>query len=104
MNDYYLKTTDLETLWNLLLELDLATTITNPDASTVNIPKGINLDIIGTIYKPTGHKVLDNNGYQIDEFKPLDGCHANIRGNLTLEQQAALPLIEAPATPYRVWA
>jgi hypothetical protein len=104
MNDYYVKTKDLETLWNLLLDLDLAITITNPDASTVNIPKGINLDIIGTIHKPTGQKFTDVNGFQMDEFQALEGFHANIRGNLTEEQQAALPLIEAPATPYRVWA
>jgi hypothetical protein len=35
---------------------------------------------------------------------PLDGFHANLRGELSAEQIAQLPLIEAPQAPYRVWA
>jgi len=104
MNDYYLKTTDEKTLWELLLNLDLAMTVNNPDNSTFNVPKGIALDIIGTIYKPTGNMTLDNNGFSFPEYHPIEGFHANIRGNLTEQQQAALPLISAPATPHRVWA
>ena len=104
MNDYYLKTTDATTLWNLLLEQGLAETVTDPEGSSHNVAKGIALDIIGTIYKPTGNMTLDNNGFSFPEYRPIEGFHANIRGNLTEEQQANLPLIDAPATPHRVWA
>ena len=104
MNDYYLKTTDLNTMWSLLLESGLATVYQNMDGVDTFMPNGIALDIIGTIYKPTGNMTVDNNGFSFPEYQPVEGFHANIRGNLTEEQQAALPLIEAPATPHRVWA
>jgi hypothetical protein len=35
---------------------------------------------------------------------PIDGWHVNIKADLTAEQEAALPLITAPTTPYRIWA
>jgi hypothetical protein len=104
MNDFYLKTTDLTTLWNLLLDQGLAETFIDSDGRPHNVAKGITLDIIGTIYKPTGNMITIEGGFQIMEQLPVDGFHANIRGELTEAQQAALPLIDAPATPYRVWA
>jgi hypothetical protein len=104
MNDYYLKTTDLETLWNLLLEADLAETITDPDGNSFKVPKNIALDIIGTIYKPTGNMITTDQGMTYPEQVAIDGFHANIRGVLTDEQQVALPLVSTPANPYRVWA
>ena len=103
MQDYYLKTTDIQTLWNLLLEQGLAETVTDPEGRPHNVAKGIALDIIGTIYKPTGNMVTSGD-LTFPEQLPVEGFHANIRGDLTSEQQAALPLISAPATPYRVWA
>ena len=105
MNDYYLKTTDEATLWQLLIEQGLAEEFTDDDNETRRMPKGINLDIIGQIYKLNPEvRITDPLGYQFHQMDPVDGFHANIRGSLTEEQQAALPLIPAPATPYRVWA
>jgi hypothetical protein len=103
MTDFYLKTNDLHELWDLLLAQDLAEMITSPDGSTDYVAKNIALDIIGTIFKPTGNMITSGD-LTFPEQLPIDGFHANIRGDLTLEQQAALPLISAPATPYRVWA
>jgi hypothetical protein len=103
MNDYYLKTTDESTLWDLLLNLDLADTHVGIDGAPIKFAKGIALDIIGTIYKPTGNMITVD-GLTFPEQVPVEGFHANIRGDLTAEQQAGLPLISAPATPYRVWA
>jgi len=60
------------------------------------------LDIIGTIFKPTGEVLLGEDG-EYTEMEPLDGYHANIRG-ITDEQAEQLPTIEAPTTPVRVWA
>jgi hypothetical protein len=103
MNDFYLKTNDLHELWDLLLAQDLAETVTDPEGGTQYIAKGIALDIIGTIFKPTGNMITSGE-LTFPEQLPVEGFHANIRGDLTSEQQAALPLISAPATPYRVWA
>jgi hypothetical protein len=104
MQDYYLKTTDLNTLWDLLFSAGLADSFTDADGQIVNIPKNISLDIIGTIYKPTGNMIEIDNGLLIEEQLPIDGFHVNIRGNLTEEQKQKLPLITPPRTPYRVWA
>jgi hypothetical protein len=64
---------------------------------------GVDLDVIGTIWKPTGETSLDEEGNLIQVSAPLEGYHANIRG-ITPEQAALLPTIDAPAKPYRMWA
>ena len=101
MQDYYLKTNNEKALWDCLVTLDLA--IWNEESKRF-YPKGINLDIIGTIYKSTGNEITTAQGYKFPETVAVPGFHANIRADLTEEQQAQLPLVAAPATPYRVWA
>ena len=64
---------------------------------------GYSIDIIGVIYKQTGETVLEE-GTIMPEISMIDGFHANLRGSFTESQKALLPLIEAPATPMRVWA
>ena len=61
------------------------------------------LDTIGTIYKPTGTMLTDEEGMEYPEMVALEGFHANSRG-ITAEQAAFLPTIDAPATPVRIWA
>lgn len=64
---------------------------------------GVDLDVIGTIWKPTGETTLDEEGNLIIVSAPLEGYHANIRG-ITAEQAAQLPTIAKPSSPVRVWA
>lgn len=67
---------------------------------------GIALDVIGPIPKPTG-KTLTVDGVQVPEMAPIPGFHANIVGELSETQLAALGdvlLPEPPAKPYRVFA
>ena len=65
---------------------------------------GVALDVIGTIYKPTGN-ILTVDGMEVPEMAPIPGYHANLRGDLSEEQRAALSglLIDPPAQPYRVF-
>jgi hypothetical protein len=63
---------------------------------------GVDLDIIGPIFKPTGEMLLGEDG-PYPEMEQLDGYHANIRG-ITPEQAELLPTIDAPANPVRKWA
>jgi hypothetical protein len=107
MQDYYLKFNNLEELWTTLLSLDLAQIFTDIDGKEHHVAKGINLDIIGTIHKPTGNMITIDSDTGIREFPemlPIEGFHANIRGDLTEEQEAQLPLISPPNNPVRVWA
>ena len=62
------------------------------------------LDIIGTMYRETGTMLTDGEGMEYPEMEALDGYHANLREELTDEQVALLPTIDAPTVPYRKWA
>lgn len=64
------------------------------------------LDIIGQISKPTGN-VQTVDGVEVPEMAPIDGFHANLRGDLSDEQLQVLAdirLEHTPTNPYRVWA
>lgn len=101
MQDYHLKTNTEYDLWNCLEQAGLV--VWHLESNQYR-PINIALDVIGTIYKETGQMMRTNEGFLVAETKAIDGFHANIRGVLTEEQLSQLPLIQAPATPFRVWA
>jgi hypothetical protein len=90
MNDYYLRAESEEALWAVLVEGGAATTyeVKNEDGEVVetrNSPApGYNIDIIGTIYKPTGNLIQQEGPegitIEVPEMEPLEGFHANMRG------------------------
>jgi hypothetical protein len=104
--DYYLKAESEEALWFSLISAGVAQEVTD-DGVTRKVPVGIALDVIGVIYKGTGNMIevnsSDMGAYTYEEQAPIEGFHANIRGELTPEQEALLPLIAAPSSPNRVW-
>jgi hypothetical protein len=54
------------------------------------------LDVVGTIYKPTGNMIDD-----MPEMTPLDGFHVNFIGTLPAEAAA---YVVTPTSPSRVFA
>jgi hypothetical protein len=75
----------------------------DPDISKhFQIAQGVDLDIIGTIFKPTGRMIQMVEG-ECPETAAIPGYHANIRG-ITEEQAALLPTIAKPSSPVRIWA
>jgi len=78
------------------------------------------LDIIGTMYTATGTMLTDGEGMEYAEMEAVDGYHANLRSqiktvrqddgiveqvsDITDEQVALLPTIDAPTVPHRKWA
>ncbi len=98
MKNYYLKFVDHADLEDTLVAAGLAETY-----QEVFTPR-VTLDVIGIIHKPTGKMLTTEDGLQYPEMLPIDGYHANLKAELTEEQEALLPLIPAPTTPYRVWA
>ena len=115
--DYYLKSTDEASLWEALesaglayKQYDLEDPLNVSTGELDWVPTGAfawvtktQLDIVGTIYVPTG-ETTEENGIIIPVTEALEGFHANLRDQLTEEQQSLLPLIDAPSTPTRVWA
>ena len=96
--NYYLKTTDEAALWTALEAANLAVKDGDPLEWRFT---GVALDIIGTIYKQTGAMLTDEEGMQYPEMVAVEGFHANLIDDEGIE---GLPTIDAPTTPYRVWA
>jgi hypothetical protein len=117
--NYHIKTTDEASLWEALESADLAFKEYDREDPLNKRTDGLDLewvptgaftwvakcqlDIIGTIQKPTG-ETAEVNGFTVPVMENIEGFHANLMANLTQEQKEMLPLIEAPATPVRVWA
>ena len=124
MTTYYLKATSEAALWEALEAASLAhkqydredplnvapddlgyeDTWDGPSGAYEWIADTPMLDIIGTMYSATGTMLTTDDGMEYPEMEALDGYHANLREELTDEQVAALPTVDAPATPYRKWA
>lgn len=98
MRNYYLKFVDHADLEDTLIAAGLAETY--QEAFTPRVT----LDVIGIIHKPTGNTLTTEDGLKYPETLPIDGYHANLKAELTEQQEDLLPLIPAPTTPYRVWA
>jgi hypothetical protein len=81
-----------------------------PTGKKVYYSKVGDLDVIGTIYRPTGNTLTstDNTGatFEYSEQIAIEGFHANLRATLTPEQDECIKSIsiETPKTPMRVWA
>ena len=124
MATYYLKATDEQALWTALEAANLAVKDYDPEDPLNSRPDDLGmeeewggptgayewrslsnmLDIIGTMYRETGTMLTTDDGMEYPETEAIDGYHANLREVLTDAQEAALPTVAAPATPYRKWA
>ncbi|AQS50711.1 hypothetical protein PAEH1_02575 [Paenalcaligenes hominis] len=62
------------------------------------------IDYVGIVDRPTGRMLLDNEGEEYPEMEPVEGYHVNLRADLNAEQEALLPIIEAPNNPQRIFA
>jgi hypothetical protein len=74
--DYFLKFKDADEA-----NAALFTEQTNVDGDiveTVLVPKYAAVDVVGTIYKPTG-KMLTTPEGEVPEMAPLEGWHVNVR-------------------------
>lgn len=115
--DYYLKSTDEAALWAAIesaglayKQYDLQDPLNTPTGEIDWVQAGAfdwvaktQLNIIGVMHVPTG-ETSEFEGRTFEVVEAIEGFHANLRGNLTEEQQSLLPLIDAPSTPSRVWA
>ena len=94
--NYYLKTDNEAELWTSLQTADLAKQEEGEWVFT-----GTALDIIGTISKPTGQMLTDDDGNEYAEMETVPGFHANLIADEGID---GLPTIVKPNNPYRIWA
>jgi hypothetical protein len=111
MKYYYLKFTDDAEFQDTLISAGLASIepvydYQGEETGTQFVANVIALDVVGTIYKPTGTMLISDGefAYEYPEMVPIDGYHVNMIADLTQEQESQLPMIEKPTTPYRMWA
>ena len=74
--DYFLKFND-EAEANAALFTE-QTNVQGDVVDTVLVPKYAAVDVVGTIYKPTG-KMLKTDEGEVPEMAPIDGWHVNVR-------------------------
>jgi len=97
--DYFLKFAD-EAEANAALFTE-QTNVQDDVVETVLVPKYVAVDVIGTIYKPTGEMIQTDEG-EVPEMAPLDGWHANVRHTDDAPELEAFRVF--PQTPSRMWA
>jgi hypothetical protein len=97
--DYFLKFTD-EAEANEALFTE-QTNVQDDVVETVLVPKYAAIDVIGTIYKPTGEMLTTDEG-EVPEMAPLDGWHVNVRHTAEAPELDAYKV--APKAPVRGWA
>ena len=64
-------------------------------------PRYAAIDVIGTIYKPTG-EMIDTDEGEAPEMAPVDGWHVNVRHTAEAPELAAFQV--TPQSPVRGWA
>lgn len=102
MQNHYLKASSAEALRAALIVASILVDAEEGDM----LAEGCALDVIGTIHKLTG-ATLTVDGVEMPDMAPVPGWHANLLGDLSDAQVAALGevlLPSPPANPYRVWA
>lgn len=65
------------------------------------VPKYQAIDVIGTVYKPTGN-MLPTDAGEMPEMVQVDGFHVNVRHTRPAPELAAYQVF--PLTPNRAWA
>ena len=98
-NDFMLRFADAQEADSVLF--DEQTNVQGDVVETVKVPKYAAIDVIGTIYKPTGEMITTDEG-EVPEMAPVDGWHVNVR------HAAEAPELEAyrvfPKAAQRGWA
>ena len=100
--DYCLKFKDAAEADSVLFTEQ--TNVQGDIVETVKVPKYAAVDVIGTIYKPTGNLLPaeDGSGDAVDEMAPVEGWHANVRHSDEAPELDAYKV--EVATPVRGWA
>ena len=109
MNDFYLRFADkaqadsvLYTTTPVLAVVDMEGNVITPAGEDIVTPNFANIDVLGTIYRPTG-AVETVDGMEVPVMAALDGYHINIRAVGNEDTSALLPYAVTPSVPSRVW-
>jgi len=90
--DFYIKLNseaDLPTVFSAFYKQDFVTVVDEETGESTQTPEGepylvkhthdYAIDLVGTIYEPTGNTLTDDEGNEYPETAPIDGYHVNVR-------------------------
>jgi hypothetical protein len=81
--------------------------VADGDAYLVTHTHDYSIDLVGTIYEPTGNTLTDDEGNEYPETAPVDGWHVNVRlvGDAMRETVEALDALYGvvPNSPSRIF-
>jgi len=90
--DFYIKLNseaDLPTVFSAFFQQDYVTVVDEETGESTQTPDGepylvshthdYAIDLVGTIYEPTGNTLTDDEGNEYPETAPIDGWHVNVR-------------------------
>lgn len=97
--DFFLRFADQAEADSVLF--DEQTNVQGDVVETVKVPKYAAVDVIGTIYKPTGEMITTDEG-EVPEMAPVEGWHVNVRHTAEAPELAAFQVF--PHAPVRGWA
>ena len=110
MTDFYLRFADqaqadsvLYTNTPVLAVVDPEGNVITPAGEDIVTPNFANIDVIGTIYKPSILGQTDENGIEVPVMDALLGFHVNIRAVNGEDTSAIAPFAVVPSVPVRVW-
>ena len=107
-NDLYLKFSDkaqadsvLYTTTPVLAVVDQEGNVITPAGEDIVTPNFANIDVVGTIYRPTG-AVETVDGMEVPVMAALEGYHVNVRA-VGEDTSALVPFAVVPTVPQRIW-
>ena len=118
--DFYIKLNseaDLPTVFSAFYKQDYVTVVDEETGESSQVPDGepylvktshdYAIDLVGTIYEPTGVTLTDAEGNEYPETAPVEGWHVNVRlvGDARREDVEAIDAVYGlvPNSPSRVW-
>ena len=118
--DFYIRLNseaDLPTVFADFYKQDYVTVVDEETGESTQTPDGEKylvththdyaIDLVGTIYEPTGNMLTDDEGNEYPETAPVDGWHVNVRlvGDGRREDVEAIDVTYGvtPNSPSRVW-
>ncbi len=100
--DIHLKFPDEATATSLMLETGLLQQVIDDDGNVTNVQgQGQMIDIIGSIHKPTGVMLTNEDGFEYPEMLDVGGWHVNMRGEVPASIKPYV--ITVSGTPHRIW-
>ena len=118
--DYFIKLAseaDMPTAFADFYKQDYVTVVDEETGESSQVPEGepylvktshdYAIDLVGTIYEPTGNMLTDDEGNEYPETAPVDGWHVNVRlvGDARREDVEAIDVTYGvtPNSPSRVF-